>query len=142
IDIKASTPGVSNPSEWTGIYFKGIPVKLKAVPMEGFEFCYWEGVPDDMLTNETIEFVLEEDMNINAVFKPTSTEVAYGDANGDGKINSTDYALLKKYLLQVIREFSVPKKNMDLNGDGQINSSDYVLLNRYILDIIDEFPVE
>jgi len=66
-----------------------------------------------------------------------------GDLNGDGKINSSDYTLLKRYLLEIINELPVndPFKVADLNGDGKINSTDLTLLRRFILEIIDSFPV-
>ncbi|HEX9059380.1 MAG TPA: RICIN domain-containing protein [Clostridia bacterium] len=60
-----------------------------------------------------------------------------GDLNGDGKINSTDYALMKRFLLEIITEFpsSDGIKLADLNGDSKINSTDYSLLKRLILSI-------
>ncbi|MFZ5990059.1 MAG: glycoside hydrolase family 9 protein [Bacillota bacterium] len=73
---------------------------------------------------------------------PTSSpEILYGDLNGDGSINSTDYTLMKRYILVIIKEFSVPSNAADLNGDGSINSTDYTLMKRYLLRIIPDFPV-
>ena len=61
-----------------------------------------------------------------------------GDLNGDGQINTIDYALLTKYVREIIDEF--PIKNgleiADLNKDGSINSVDCTLLKRNILEII------
>ncbi|TYQ13135.1 UNVERIFIED_CONTAM: glucuronoarabinoxylan endo-1,4-beta-xylanase [Acetivibrio alkalicellulosi] len=71
----------------------------------------------------------------------TSIEI-YGDLNGDGKVDSTDYILLRRYILNIIDEFPVGTlKVADLNGDDKINSTDAILMRRYILGIIDEFPV-
>lgn len=67
-------------------------------------------------------------------------EVLYGDLNGDGKINSTDVSLMKRYILGSITEFSVPIKAADLNGNGSINSSDYALIKRYVIGAITGFP--
>ena len=69
-------------------------------------------------------------------------EILYGDVNDDGKINSTDSALLSRYTLDIISEDRINIKAADLNGDDKINSMDYVLLGRYLLEMIDEFPVE
>ncbi|TYQ18053.1 UNVERIFIED_CONTAM: dockerin type I repeat protein [Acetivibrio alkalicellulosi] len=65
----------------------------------------------------------------------------FGDINNDGKINSVDCALMKRYLLEII-PFDEYTKHMDLNGDGLIDSSDYMLLKRYVLMITETFPAE
>lgn len=77
--------------------------------------------------------------------KPSPTEspeFIHGDLNDDGKVNSTDYALLKRYILGTIEEFSVPSGAADLNADGRINSTDYTILKRYLLELIDSIPVK
>ncbi|MDQ2087405.1 cohesin domain-containing protein [Herbivorax sp. ANBcel31] len=64
-----------------------------------------------------------------------------GDINGDGEIDSTDYVLLQRYVLEIIDEFPNgvdPYKVADINGDGEIDSTDYILLKRYVLKITDE----
>ncbi|MDQ2086551.1 dockerin type I domain-containing protein [Herbivorax sp. ANBcel31] len=71
-------------------------------------------------------------------------EFIYGDLNGDGNIDSTDAALLTRYMLEIISDFPSADgmKAADVNGDGEIDSIDYTLLSRRLLDIIDYFPVE
>ncbi|HEX9059954.1 MAG TPA: family 43 glycosylhydrolase [Clostridia bacterium] len=81
------------------------------------------------------------------IVTPTPTKaptIAYGDVNGDGRINSTDYALIRRYILETIDAFPYENgvKAADLNGDNKINSTDYALLKRYILGNITSFPVE
>lgn len=60
----------------------------------------------------------------------------YGDANGDGKINSADIILLKKYVANYDRLTGTSTVEVslgaDANGDGKINSSDIILLKKYI----------
>ncbi|NLD47185.1 MAG: hypothetical protein GX660_08290, partial [Clostridiaceae bacterium] len=65
----------------------------------------------------------------------TKSSGRYGDLNADGKINSTDYAILKRYILGTIDKFPVTDGSYvaDLNADGRINSTDYTLLKRYLL---------
>ncbi|TYQ14733.1 UNVERIFIED_CONTAM: RHS repeat-associated protein [Acetivibrio alkalicellulosi] len=71
-------------------------------------------------------------------------KILFGDLNGDGLINSTDIVLLRRYLLEIIKDF--PSENgkvaADLNGDGLINSTDIVLLRRYILNITKNFMAD
>ncbi len=68
----------------------------------------------------------------------------YGDVNGDGLVNSIDYALMKRYLLKIITEF--PSVNglsaADVDGSNSVNSIDYAWMRRYLLGITDHFPME
>lgn len=141
IDIKETTPGVTNPEAWTGIYFAGVPVTVKAVPQEGYEFDYWEGVEESLQTSDTIAFNPEGNMNITAVFKTTSGGIICGDINQDGAVDSTDYTVLKRYVLRILQ---FTDKDVftaaDVNADGEVNSTDCVILNRYILKIIPALP--
>ena len=73
---------------------------------------------------------------------PDELEFLYGDLNGDGVINSSDAALLSRYILEITNEFIVPIEVADLNGDGIVNTIDSTLLTRYMLEIITQFPVE
>ncbi len=67
----------------------------------------------------------------------TTNEIP-GDLNGDGFVNTSDYVLLRRYLLGIGNISS----NADVNADGAINSMDYVYVRQYILGIIDSFPGE
>ncbi len=69
VDINNTTPGVATPESWTGTYFKGVPVKIKAVPQKGYVFDHWEGVEE---VSDTITITPTEDMKIKAVFKASS----------------------------------------------------------------------
>ncbi|NLD46367.1 MAG: hypothetical protein GX660_04100 [Clostridiaceae bacterium] len=84
------------------------------------------------------------DVNAAGLVSPARTtfnygSVSIGDLNGDGKVNSTDYVLLRRYILGLIGEFPVKDglKAADLNGDGKVNSTDYAALKRKLLEIID-----
>lgn len=150
IDIDASTPGVENQSEWLGIYFKGVPVTLKAVHKEGFEFCHWSGIKNISKTSDTISFIPTEDISITAVYKPVGSfcveEYYYGDFNDDKKVDAIDFALLRKELLEITitdpdGEDTTFQKRVDVNGDNDINSVDFAYLKKFLLGKINEFPV-
>lgn len=90
----------------------------------------------DYINNINLSFVQEMEKVVQ--------EFCYGDVNGDGKCNSTDYSLMRRFILETIEEF--PSQNgiaaADVNADGKINSIDYSLLKRKILGLIDKFPAE
>ncbi|KNY26405.1 CotH kinase family protein [Pseudobacteroides cellulosolvens] len=77
IDITTSTPGITNPDSWTGTYFKGVPITLKAVPENGYEFSHWdgEGIADIDKTSDIITFDPAKDMNITAVFVSSLNDI-------------------------------------------------------------------
>lgn len=72
----------------------------------------------------------------------TPGKINYGDINDDGKVNSTDYSLLKRFMLGTISESQINTEAADVNGDGRINSTDYALIKRYLLGLIEIFPAE
>lgn len=71
-----------------------------------------------------------------------NNQLAYGDLNGDGKIDTLDLAILGRYVLKIEDSLPVPEAIADLNGDGVVDTLDATLLSRYVLQIIDKFPVE
>lgn len=67
IEINETTPGVSaNPYPWTGIYFKNIPVTLKAIPLPGYVFSHWSG--DSMSTDAEITMTTAANFSVTANF--------------------------------------------------------------------------
>jgi hypothetical protein len=57
---------------WTGTYFTGIPIRLEAVPAEGFAFSHWEGVENGdsaVVTGDLSRF-----NHVTAHFVPVETE--------------------------------------------------------------------
>ncbi|MDG5814662.1 dockerin type I repeat-containing protein [Chitinispirillales bacterium ANBcel5] len=119
--------------KWDGVLewvpdatYAGRNVEIKVVGRNGRE-------SDNLTWTHDDAFNIEIRKNYNVVL--------YGDVNGDGQIDSNDYILLQRYILDhEVENFN--KQAADLNGDGYIDSTDLVLLRRYILEMIDEFPVE
>ncbi|WP_265444666.1 cellulase family glycosylhydrolase [Acetivibrio straminisolvens] len=69
--------------------------------------------------------------------KPTDA-ILYGDVNGDGKVNSSDVAMLRRYLIGLVNEIN--EEAADVNLSGAINSTDLTILKRYLLRSISELP--
>ncbi|MDQ2086640.1 dockerin type I domain-containing protein [Herbivorax sp. ANBcel31] len=82
---------------------------------------------------DTISDAIEV-VEVDSIFK-------YGDVNGDGVVDSTDYILMQRYVLGIIDEFpsEVGKLAADVNRDGEVNSKDCAQIKKYILYIIDDF---
>jgi len=65
IDITPDTPGVIDANEWSGIYFKGIPITLSAIPKPGYKFTGWEGIEQ---ANSEVILELRKDLTLKANF--------------------------------------------------------------------------
>lgn len=61
----------------------------------------------------------------------TESSKYLGDINNDKKVNSIDFALLRKYLLG--KTDAVNLNNADINKDGEVNSLDFALLRKILL---------
>ena len=60
-------------------------------------------------------------------------EFAQGDVNGDGKVNSIDYAMVKRYVLRTLNLNETQIAAADVNGDGNVSDADAMYLLRYTL---------
>lgn len=67
----------------------------------------------------------------------TST-ILLGDINKDGRINSTDSALVERYIMGAIDFNSDQLKAADTSKDGKITTSDTAIIIRYTLGSIDK----
>jgi hypothetical protein len=75
INIKDGTPGITvNPYPWTGIYFRNIPVKLKAIANPGFAFSHWTGA--STATTDEITITPTGNFSVTAVFIPVAIETS------------------------------------------------------------------
>lgn len=56
-----------------------------------------------------------------------------GDVNGDGKVSSSDYILIRKHILGQSTLTGNNKTRADVNSDNKINSLDYIKVKKMIL---------
>ena len=62
--------------------------------------------------------------------------IVYGDANGDGKINSVDLLVLQRHILEIERMEEIYQKACNIRKDGKKPSSvDLLLIQRHILKL-------
>ncbi len=59
--------------------------------------------------------------------------LGYGDINNDGKISSTDYVMMRKYIMKSISFTEDQIKSADINKDNKVNSLDYIAIRKKIL---------
>lgn len=55
-------------SEWTGVYFHGVPVSIQAVPDEGYEFAGWRVGAERLGNSPVVEMSLDRDLKISPIF--------------------------------------------------------------------------
>ncbi len=67
--------------------------------------------------------------------------IIYGDANGDGIVNSIDATMVTRHALQVLTLSDAAQSCCDVNLDGAINSIDATIITRYSLKVISSLPV-
>lgn len=48
LEITSSTPGVKDANQWSGKYFRGVPITLEAKAKDGYSFAGWSGVPSEL----------------------------------------------------------------------------------------------
>ena len=79
IHINSEMPSIEEPVyPWEGIYFKGVPLIIEAIPAEGYAFAYWEGTGN--FTSKLIDVTGEEDISLKAHFikeEPSENELIF-----------------------------------------------------------------
>ncbi|MBQ7646626.1 MAG: dockerin type I repeat-containing protein [Clostridia bacterium] len=58
-----------------------------------------------------------------------------GDADGSGKIDSTDYIIVKRHILNISKLTGAYFTAADMDGNGKIDSTDYIAIKRIILGL-------
>ncbi len=74
---------------WTGVYFKGCPVQIEAIPNEGFGFLEWQNnahINQEAMSSstQTVNLELLQDDEFKAIFQPCSGTISVSiQNNGD-----------------------------------------------------------
>ncbi len=67
VTISPDTPGVEDADQWSGVYFKGVPLTVSAIPKPGYRFIGWEGIEQ---ADAEITLTLDGDLTLKANFIP------------------------------------------------------------------------
>lgn len=73
-------------------------------------------------------------VNYVVIVKPQTADFLLGDVNGDGAVNSLDYAMLKSYLLEKISLSQEAMRTVDFNNDNTIDAIDLALFRKNLLE--------
>ncbi len=73
-------------------------------------------------------------VNYVVIVKPQTADFLLGDVNGDGAVNSLDYAMLKSYLLGKISLSQEAMRTVDFNNDNTIDAIDLALFRKNLLE--------
>lgn len=119
------------------LYFTGASVNMKASDLIG-DFVTGDTYrifDEDRDITETAETMRTGLRLVNTTADQSVTIVVKGDLNGDGKLLSTDYVMLKKVFSGALELTGAAKNAADINQDGKILSADYLLLKKYFAGI-------
>jgi len=77
-------------------------------------------------------------------FGNQSTELIYGDVDGNGRFDSDDYSYMRQFLIGMITEFpaSTGAIAADVDGNGKINTDDYAYAQQILIGMIRYFPAD
>ena len=68
------------------------------------------------------------------------TQILYGDANLDGRVDITDSVVLNKAAAGAVQLSDSARANADCNADGVLGSEDATILMQFLVKLIDQLP--
>ncbi|NQV34482.1 MAG: CotH kinase family protein, partial [Phycisphaeraceae bacterium] len=76
--------GVEMEDGYTGLYFKNVPMQIRAVPRVGFEFVGWQGLSSS--SSDTLTFSFNKNSSLTAVFIPSSESILESSISTDREL--------------------------------------------------------
>ncbi len=132
---------VANPPSWLGSWTKtSLSITDDGSPQVTYNLYKKDFSSNSVVTlgpNGTSSGVV----NYIVIVKENNQSIVYGDLNGDGLVNSSDYSLLKRHIL---RQTTLSQDKLiaaDLNRNGSVDSVDLSILKRFLLKTITKLPL-
>ena len=69
-DVANADTEIGHSTDWHGTFFLGVPVRLEAMPEEGYRFVRWEGLTGPAARHATLDVALDGPTRVRAVFEP------------------------------------------------------------------------
>ena len=95
--------------------------------------CFVVILPVLFLIKKIVFHYNQNDNDASSIRVADSNIFKIGDINMDGRFNSADYILVRKYLLNIVDLSNDQKKLADMNSDNTINSHDYIIIRKVLL---------
>lgn len=95
IVINSKTPGLASPASpypWTGQYYRGVPVTVRALPRLGYRFSHWVGPAGIDSFSDTLTLSLTGDVSLTAVFESLAL-MHYWSFNETASLLSPTYSI-------------------------------------------------
>ena len=92
-----------------------------------------------ILHTATVEF---EGKTFTDVKEEELEDILWGDANGDGKVNTKDATRILRYYAELISDSEIDLVAADVNSDGNVNTKDATRVLRYYAELIDSLRHE
>lgn len=92
----------------------------------------------DAINNEQTDTITFDINKITLIYNADGADIIKGDVTGDGKVDSMDAVMIKKFILN--KSYMVTEdvlKRSDVSGDGYVTVDDLKLIKEYVLGKIE-----
>lgn len=115
-------------------YFRGVAEKVTIQEFLGYFTDGQDIFVDKVATGGTVTKTFQGAVSHRA------TLIIKGDINGDGRVTSADYTILKKYFSGTSVLEGVGKEAADVDENGRLSSTDYQRIKKYFMGVYNLYP--
>ena len=130
----------------TNNYFTNIPLRLKAIPYEGYNFVGWSGVSNELhsdsisilLSNDTILFANFEPINYppiaGGLIHPTIADTFHTNINEDSSIQFTWHPSVDFHLDSLLYQLNIESDVFEEMQISHFTNDTFISISKYSLD--------